>query len=118
MAGTTAGLSPTDFASRNLLQDLACTYDASTGAYNSQLFNDALAVLALPAGAAPTKAVAFLKDRQLADGGWGCSAVWGSDTNTTAIVVLALASANGMTASVKERVLGYFHLQQKASGGF
>ncbi len=118
MAVSAAGLSPTDFAAHNLLQDLACTYDTSTGAYNSQLFNDAVAVLALPAAAAPAKAVAFLKDRQLADGGWEFSATWGSDTNTTAIVVLALTSANGLTAVLKERVLAYFHLQQKASGGF
>jgi len=118
MAVSAAGLSPTNFAARNLLQDLACTYDASTGAYNSQLFNDALAVLALPVGSAPAKAVAFLKDRQLSDGGWEFSATWGSDSNTTAVVVLALASANGMTAVVKERVLAYFHLRQKVSGGF
>jgi hypothetical protein len=118
MAVSAAGLSPTNFGARNLLQDLACTYDASSGAYNTQLFNDALAVLALPAGSAPAKAVAFLRDRQLADGGWEFSATWGSDSNTTAVVVLALASANGMTAVVKERVLAYFHLQQKASGGF
>jgi hypothetical protein len=118
MAVSAAGLSPTDFAARNLLQDLACTYDAATGAYNSQLFNDALAVLALPAGAAPAKAVAFLKGRQLADGGWEFSPTWGSDTNTTAVVVLGLTSAKGMTAGVKERVVGYFHLQQKVSGGF
>ena len=118
MAVSAAGLSPTNFAAHNLLQDLACTYDASTGAYNSQLFNDALAVLALPVGSAPAKAVAFLQDHQLSDGGWEFSPTWGSDSNTTAVVVLALASANGMTAVVKERVLAYFHLQQKASGGF
>jgi hypothetical protein len=118
MAVSAAGLTPTDFAGRNLLQDLACTYDPATGAYNTQLFNDALAVLALPAGSAPTKAVAFLKDHQLADGGWEFSAGWGSDSNTTAIVVLALTSANGMTTVVKERALAYFRLQQKPSGGF
>jgi len=77
-----------------------------------------LAVLALPAGSAPAKAVTFFKDRQLADGGWEFSATWGSDTNTTAIVVLALTSANSMTTVVKDRVLTYFKLQQKASGGF
>jgi hypothetical protein len=118
MAVSAAGLSPTNFAARNLLQDLACTYDSSTGAYNSQLFNDALAILALPVDSAPAKAIAFLKDRQLSDGGWEFSATWGSDSNTTAVVVLALASANGMTAVVKERVLAYFHLRQKVSGGF
>ncbi|MDQ6713846.1 MAG: terpene cyclase/mutase family protein [Candidatus Dormibacteraeota bacterium] len=118
MAVSAAGLTPTNFAARNLLQDLACTYDASTGAYNAQLFNDALAVLALPPGSAPAKAVAFLKDRQQSDGGWEFSPTWGSDTNTTAIVVLALTSANGMATIVKERALSYFHLQQKPSGGF
>ena len=118
MAVSAAGLAPTEFAGRNLLQDLACTYDPSTGAYNSQLFNDALAVLALPAGSAPAKAIAFLRDRQLSDGGWEFGAGWGSDTNTTAIVVLALSSANGMTTVVKERALAYFHLHQKPSGGF
>jgi len=118
MAVSAAGLTPTDFAGRNLLQDLACTYDPSTGAYNAQLFNDALAVLSLPAGSAPAKAVAFLRDRQQSDGGWEFSPTWGSDTNTTAIVVLALTSANGMTTVVKERALAYFRLHQKASGGF
>lgn len=117
MAVSAAGLQPTNFAGRNLLQDLACTYDASTGAYNTQLFNDALALLALPAGAATAKAIAFLKDRQQSDGGWEFSAGWGSDTNTTAIVVLALASANGMTAA-KADALSYFKLHQKPSGGF
>ena len=118
MAVSAAGLAPTQFAGRNLLQDLACTYDPSTGAYNGQLFNDALAVLALPAGSAPAKAIAFLRDHQLADGGWEFGAGWGSDSNTTAIVVLALTSANDMTTIVKERVLNYFHLHQKPSGGF
>ena len=118
MAVSAAGLAPTAFATRNLLQDLACTYDASTGAYNSQLFNDALAVLALPAGAAPSKAKQFLVSRQQADGGWEFSAGWGSDTNTTAIVVLALISADGMTTVVKDRALSYFKLHQKPSGGF
>ena len=118
MAVSAATLDPTNFAGRNLLQDLACTYNASTGAYNDQLFNDALAVLALPADSAPAKAVAFLNGRQLPDGGWEFSAPYGSDTNTTAIVVLALTSVNGMTTVVKDRVLAYLKTQQKASGGF
>jgi hypothetical protein len=118
MALSAAGLDPTNFAGRNLLQDLACTYNPSTGAYNDQLFNDALAILALPAGSASAKAVAFLNASQQPDGGWEFSAPYGSDTNTTAIVVLALASANGMTEVVRGRVLAYLKTQQKASGGF
>jgi hypothetical protein len=118
MAVSAAGLDPTAFAGRNLLQDLACTYDTATGSYNGQLFNDALAVLALPAGSAPSKAVAFLGDKQQADGGWEFSPSYGSDTNTTAIVVLALTSAGGLTAAAQARVLAYFKAQQKSSGGF
>jgi hypothetical protein len=118
MAVSAAALDPTNFAGRNLLQDLSCSYNPSTGAYNDQLFNDALAVLALPADSAPAKAVAFLKDRQLSDGGWEFSAPYGSDTNTTAIVVLALTSANGLTTVVKDRVLAYLKTQQQATGGF
>jgi hypothetical protein len=117
-AVSAAGLDPTNFAGRNLLQDLACTYNTSTGAYNDQLFNDALAVLALPADSAPAKAVAFLNDKQQPDGGWEFSAPYGSDTNTTAIVVLALTSAYGMTAVVKDRALSYLKTQQKPNGGF
>ena len=41
MAVTAGGLDPTHFAGRNLLQDLVCTYNPETGAYNTQLFNDA-----------------------------------------------------------------------------
>jgi hypothetical protein len=118
MAVSAAALDPTNFAGRNLLQDLACAYNASSGAYNDQLFNDALALLALPARSAPAKAVALLEDRQLSDGGWEFSAPYGSDTNTAAIVVLALTSANGMTTVVKDRVLAYLKTQQQASGGF
>src|SRR5256885_6284857 len=101
MAVSAAGLAPTEFAGRNLLQDLACTYDPSTGAYNSQLFNDALAVLALPAGSAPAKALALFKDHPLADGGWEVATRGGSDTNTTAILLLAPTSAHGTTPPVK-----------------
>ena len=118
MAVSAAGLNPTDFAGRNLLQDLQCTYEGATGVYNTQLFNDALAILALPNGAAPAKAVDFLAGQQQPDGGWQFGAGYGSDTNTTALVVMALVSANGLTATAKTRALGYFKTQQRPSGGF
>ena len=118
MAVSAVGLDPTKFAGRNLLQDLACTYDASTGAYNTQLFNDALAVLALPASAAPAKAKDFLTSQQQADGGWEFQAGYGSDTNTTALVLMALSSADALNATAREKALHYFNLHQKPSGGF
>jgi len=118
MAVSAAELDPTSFAGHNLLQDLACTYVASTGAYNAQLFNDALAVLAIPSGGVPAKAVDFLSGQQQADGGWEFAAGFGSDTNTTSIVLMALESANGLTSVAKDRALAYLKTQQQPSGGF
>src|SRR5260370_2052812 len=118
MAVAAAGLDPTSFAGHNLLQDLQCAYDASTGAYNAQLFNDALAVLSLPAGAATPKAKQFLASRQQADGGWEFQAGFGSDTNTTALVLMALVSANGLDGTARDKAFAYLKLHQKPSGGF
>jgi len=118
MAVSAAGLDPTTFGGHNLLQDLQCTYNVQTGGYNTQLFNDALAVLALPAGATPEKAKAFLASQQQADGGWEFQAGFGTDTNTTALVLMALVSSDGLTSTVKEKALAYFKLHQKPTGGF
>jgi hypothetical protein len=118
MAISAAGLDPTSFAGHNLLQDLECTYNAQTGAYNTQLFNDALAVLALPAGAAPEKAKEFLESQQQTDGGWEFQTGFGSDTNTTALVLMALNSADALTETARDKALAYFKLHQKVSGGF
>jgi len=118
LAVAAAGLDSRNFAGHDLLQDLQCTYDSSTGAYNTQLFNDALAVLALPADAAPTKAKQFLASRQQTDGGWEFQAGFGSDTNTTALVLMALVSADGLDGTTREKALAYLKLHQKPSGGF
>jgi len=118
MAVSAAGLDPTSFAGHNLLQDLECTYNPQTGAYNTQLFNDALAVLALPPGAAPAKAKDFLASQQQTDGGWEFQTGFGSDTNTTALVLMALNSADALTETARDKALAYFKLHQKVSGGF
>ena len=118
MAVSAAGLDPTSFAAHNLLQDLQCTYNPQTGAYNTQLFNDALALLALPAGTAPVKAKDFLASQQQADGGWEFQAGFGSDTNTTALVLMALHSTGALTDTARDRALAYFKVHQKPSGGF
>jgi hypothetical protein len=118
MAVSAVGMSATAFAGRNLLQDLQCRYDAASGVYNTQVFNDALAVMALPSGSAPTKATTFLIDQQQADGGWEFQAGFGSDTNTTAVVVMTLLSAGNLPSTAQARALAYFKLHQKSSGGF
>ena len=119
MAVSAANLDPTNFAGRNLLQDLVCSYNSTTGAYSDQLFSDALAILAIPAGKVPAKAVDFLRSRQQLDGGWEFSAGSGSDTNTTALALLALNSAGALTSEETVNASKYFKTQQRAdSGGF
>jgi hypothetical protein len=118
LAVAAAGLDSRTFAGHDLLQDLQCTYNAATGAYNSQIFNDALAVLAIPSGKAPQKAVGYLGNAQQSDGGWEFSSGFGSDTNTTGVVLMALKSAGGLTATTKAKALVYLKSQQQTSGGF
>jgi hypothetical protein len=118
LAVTAAGLPATDFAGHNLLQDLACTYNSTTGAFNDQLYNDALAVLSIPAGKAPAKSIDFLIGHQQANGGWEFGPGFGSDTNTTSLVLMALKSAGSLSTIVTTRALAYLKTQQQASGGF
>ena len=119
LAVSAAGLDPSSFAGRNLVQDLQCTYNATSGAFNPQVFNDSLAILAIPSGQVPAKAVAWLKSQQNKDGGWPFTAGNGSDTNTTALALLALKSANGLTVDVSAPALVYLKTEQRAdSGGF
>lgn len=113
-----AGLDSRNFAGRDLLQDLQCTYTATTGAYNSQIFNDALAVLAIPSAKAPQKAIAFLAGAQQPDGGWEFGSGFGSDTNTTGVALMALKSAGGLTVTAKTKALAYLKSQQQTRGGF
>ncbi len=118
LAVVAAGLDPRNFAGHNLLQDLQCTYNSATGAYNTQFFNDALAVLAIASGKAAEKAVGYLSSAQQPDGGWEFSSGFGSDTNTTGVVLMALKSAGGLTTTMKAKALAYLKSQQQTSGGF
>lgn len=120
LAVRAANLDPTDFGGRNLLDDLAKTYNASTGAYSNQIYNDALAVLSVPNGAATQKAVDYLIAAQQSDGGWEFNPGWGSDTNTTSVVLLALKVTGGLSTTVKTRALAYLKKVQLelTNGGF
>jgi hypothetical protein len=120
LAVRAANLDPNDFAGRNLLNDLAATYNASTGAYNNQLYSDALAVLSIPDGAAPQKAVDYLIAAQQPDGGWEFNSGWGSDTNTTSVVLMALKANGGLSTTVKTKALAYLRKVQLelTNGGF
>lgn len=69
----------------------------TNGEYGADIFSDALAILGLRAAGQPvgTDAVQFLKGQQKADGGWSADNAdqFGTDSNTTALVIQALLSA-------------------------
>lgn len=121
MAAAAAGEDPTSFGGVNLLELLGKTYDPATGQYGPDVYGHALALLAIEAvGAAPpTAAVGRLLDLQLEDGGWSFdgTADTGSDTNTTSLVVQALAGQRQADAARGE-ALTYLKGQQNDDGGF
>ena len=92
--------------------------DFTTGVYTD--LSQALAILGLSAAkvTVPTQAVDYLINRQLEDGSWDNG--FGSDPDTTAIVVIALLSSgqvdNSNPAIVKS--LDYFRNSQLENGGW
>ncbi len=119
MAAVAAGEDPRRFGGMNLVRAIRSTEqpDGRLGAGTS-VFDQALGILALvAAGRAPSAAsLDWLADAQCADGGWQydgpqapgedehCSAGAGdwfsSDTNTTAMAVMAIEAAGGHALAV------------------
>ncbi len=110
-----------DFAGYDLVSELQSCYDSGTGLYHpTSIFQDSLAILALSdAGeAVPDKAIQKLRMEERAGGCWG----WGvggtsCDTDTTALVVLALRSA-GVNASDLSEVLKYLAEREHSDAGW
>lgn len=121
LAAVATGADPTNFGGVNLLQVLGASYDPATGQYGPDVYGHALALLALKAVEvpAPNAAVGRLFDLQLADGGWSFdgAAATGSDTNTTGLVLQALAGLR-QADGARANALAYLETQQNADGGF
>lgn len=121
LAAVAMGQSPRQFAGSDLLQLIGGAYDAQTGQYGADVYGHALALLAIRAvqATAPAPAVQRVLDLQLQDGGWSFdgSAATGSDTNTTGLVMQALAG-EASAAEALQRALGYLKSQQNDDGGF
>jgi hypothetical protein len=103
MAAVAGGRDPREFAGMNLIAVLeapAMTPVAEhiPGICGNDLYDHALVILALAAAgeAAPADAIAPFRDRQGADGGWaydGSTEAGAADSNTTALVIQALAAS-------------------------
>jgi hypothetical protein len=104
------------------LQAAKSTSGPTAGEYGADIFSDSLAILGLRADrqSVGEDAVGFLKTQQKSDGGWSFDNAdqFGTDSNTTALVIQALISAGVPTddASVAD---GFTYLQHVfGQGGF
>ncbi|WP_298819200.1 prenyltransferase/squalene oxidase repeat-containing protein [Chloroflexus sp.] len=121
LAAVAAGRDPLNFGGVNLAQQLGSTYTPTTGQYGADVYGHALALLAIKAMGAqpPAAAIDRLIALQLRDGGWSFdgAAATGSDTNTTALAVMALRgyarAGDALTAA-----RAYLRGQQNPDGGF
>ena len=115
-----AGYDPSDFAGRDLVSRLA-GYDDGNGAYGAATLNQAWAILGLLAAgqSLPKGAAGVLISAQQSDGGWEGAPSWGTDSNTTALVLQALVAA-GVKADHRAIAKGksYLAAQQSPTGGF
>jgi hypothetical protein len=119
-----AGLNPAAFGGQNLLTLLHGLYNSATGAYgDGEAFTQALAVQALVAArqTVPGAATHRLVAAQDGNGGWDYLLVKndpsvGSDTNSTAMVLMALDAAGIHTHDASG--LAWLHTQQDTDGGF
>ncbi len=121
MAVVAVGLDPTDFGGRDLIGELEAAYDADSGSYGGSIFDQALVILALAnAGReVPEEAVDYLLAHQTEDGAWnfmGDTAEQSGDTNTTALVIQALAATGHEDAT--EPALEYLQGIQNEDGGW
>ena len=119
-----AGGHPHAFGGHDLVATLAGYFNQhAPGAYgDGEAFTQALAVQGLVAAAAtvPRAALAFLEGAQDADGGWDYldrpNDPSGSDTNSTAMALMALDAAGDHSRDAS--ALAWLATQQDAHGGF
>lgn len=121
LAAVAVDADPTSFGGVNLLDLIGKSYDPATGQYGADVYGHALALLAIDAVGAtpPANALERLRSLQLADGGWSFdgSEATGSDTNTTSLVIQALADQDS-AAALRTAALDYLKSQQNDDGGF
>ena len=121
LAVQAAGMNPTRFGGRNLVELVLKGYNDQTGVIGDNVYSHSLAMLALAkAGASiPAKAVTTLESLQAAGGGWAFMGSGDSDADTTALAVQALIAAGRPAATgAAGRGLGYLRTIQNADGGF
>jgi hypothetical protein len=122
MALVAAGENPEDFAGINWIDRLQTAWNGESGLYASDVYGGALAVLALHAAGAAMEphTVDGLLGYRLPGGSYafnGDHTPGSGDSNTTALVVQALAAA-GASPDTWAPSLAYFRSTQNGDGGW
>ncbi len=93
LAARALGMNPRSIGGVDLVAIADGFYDPETGGYAADAFTHSIVVIALTRVGipAPNGAIAFLRETQDADGGWGFEGT--SDADTTAIALQALAAS-------------------------
>ena len=110
-----AGVEPREFAGRNLLRELRGRM-RRTGSWEGWPNNTAFAILALRAAGAPAglqRSLAWLREVQNGDGGWGVTRGAPSDPESTGAVLQVLGQGQARTRGVR-----YLRRHQRPGGGF
>lgn len=127
MALIDAGEDPTNISGINLVEKLKTYYDGSQIGDPTLVNDDFWGVMALVAAGEPVNSdiiqntVAFIKNSQQTDGGWGydVTAMWGTDPDDTAAAIMALiAAAENPSSNPIIDALAYLKSVQGAQGGF
>ncbi len=123
LAAVASGRDPRAFGGLDLVDRLQRAYDDASGLYDQQLFSNAYALLALAAAGVPLpeRAVQAVLERQATDGSWawdGSTQPGTGDSNTTALVIQALAAAGLRDHPQVRQALGYLRSVQAADGSF
>ncbi len=109
---------PANYSSENFVSKLQSMFDGNQIGSPSLLNDDIFGILALYSADindnTVSKSRGFLLANQNSDGGWGYAPGLGSDSNTTAMAVAALAA----TGSVPNSATDYLYRSQASTGGF
>jgi hypothetical protein len=123
LGAVAANADPRNFGGTDLVAAVTAAYSPTTGLYGSGVFVHSLALLGLQGAGARDlvrpEVITALLEAQQEDGGWEFSAGQGSDTNTTALAIQALAALDfPLTSPIFTNARAFLRTAQNDTGGF
>lgn len=123
LAMKAANQDPTDVNGVNPLAIVEKAASTGSGQIGTGLYDHALGILALAATSqtVPDKAIALVKEKQIADGSWafdGSTEQGKGDSNTTALMVQALVAAAHGSDPMVTKAMAYLKSVQAENGAF